>query len=200
MVAVARRCTLLVNGPIVGYRNGPARYVYIPTTGTASHYPDPPRLPISPRWLQRSTFAMETGRSGRIGASQAIGAGGRRAPSRDRAAEEGGGAASRDQVAAVQAVRGAPTTVAAATDDGEATTPPRSCAMHAGDSRLLHQRDPQPRRPLVATTATLPRQSPVHTLPVHPPRRPTGRIAKRHHRVRGKEVIVGCERTCHEVR
>jgi hypothetical protein len=41
-LAVARRCTLLVNRPIVGYRNGLARYVYIPTTSTPSHYPDPP--------------------------------------------------------------------------------------------------------------------------------------------------------------
>jgi hypothetical protein len=41
-VALARRCTLLVNGPIVGYRNGSARYVYIATTGTPSQYPDPP--------------------------------------------------------------------------------------------------------------------------------------------------------------
>jgi hypothetical protein len=40
--ALGHRCTLLVNGPIVGYQNGPARYVYIATTGTPSQYPDPP--------------------------------------------------------------------------------------------------------------------------------------------------------------
>jgi hypothetical protein len=39
--ALGRRCTLLVNKPIVGYRNGPARYVYIATTGTPSQYTDP---------------------------------------------------------------------------------------------------------------------------------------------------------------
>jgi hypothetical protein len=85
--ALGHRCTLLVNGLIVGYRNGPTRYVYIATTGTPSQYPHPldppqfptsPRLPTSPRWLQRSTFAMASGRRGRIGASQASGAGGRR--------------------------------------------------------------------------------------------------------------------------
>jgi hypothetical protein len=109
------------------------------------------------------------------------------APSRDRAAEEEGGDASRDQVAAAQVVGGAPSTVAAATDDGGgATTPPRSCAMHASDSRLLHRRDPQPRRPPVATAATLPHRSPVHMPPGPPSRRPTGRITKWHHRVRGR--------------
>jgi hypothetical protein len=38
----------------------------------------------------------------------------------------------------------------------------------------------------VATAATLPHRSPVHTPPVPPPRRLTGRIAKWHHRVRGR--------------
>jgi hypothetical protein len=44
--ALGRRCTLLVNGPIVGYRNGPARYGYIATTGTPSQYPEPPLTPL----------------------------------------------------------------------------------------------------------------------------------------------------------
>jgi hypothetical protein len=39
--ALGRRCTLVVIGPIVGYLNGLARYVYIATTGTPSQYPDP---------------------------------------------------------------------------------------------------------------------------------------------------------------
>jgi hypothetical protein len=39
--ALGRHCTLLVIGPIVGYLNGPARYVYIATTGTPSQFPDP---------------------------------------------------------------------------------------------------------------------------------------------------------------
>jgi hypothetical protein len=108
-------------------------------------------------------------------------------PSRDRAAEQGGRSALRNLVAAAQAVGGAPSTVAAATEDGGgATTPPCSCEMHAGYSRLLHRRAPQPRRPRVATAATLPRRSLVHTPPGPPPRRPTGRIAKWHRRVRGR--------------
>jgi hypothetical protein len=167
MVAVARRCTLLVNGPVVAYRNGLACYVYIPTIGTPSHSPDPPlrsrppRFPISPRWLRRSTFAMATGRSGRIGASQASGASRRRGTI--EGSSSGGGRRCRIEGSShgAQAVGGEPSMVAAATEDGGgATTPPRSCAMHAGDSSLLHRRDPQPRCPPVATVATLPRQSP----------------------------------------
>jgi hypothetical protein len=44
--AVGGRCTLVVIGPIVGYLNGPARHVYIGSTGTLSQFPDPPVDPI----------------------------------------------------------------------------------------------------------------------------------------------------------
>jgi hypothetical protein len=63
--ALGRRCTLLVIGPIVGYLNGSARYVYIaitapphssptPLTPSVPHLPSVPHVPsVAPTVLLR---------------------------------------------------------------------------------------------------------------------------------------------------
>jgi hypothetical protein len=121
------------------------------------------------------------------------------APSWDRAAEEGGGAASRDQVPAVQAVGGAPSTVAAATEDG------------GGANAATQLRDARER-----FKAPIPVRSPTSSSSGGYGSNPTSSISGTYasgtscsssdgpHRDvapsgKGKEVTVGCKRTPREV-
>jgi hypothetical protein len=206
-LAIARRCTLLVNGPIVGYRNGPARYVCIPTTGTPSHYPDhpwdldPPRFPTSPRWLWRSTFAIATDRSGRIGASQASGTGGRH----DAIAVSSGGAGRKGRIEG--STRGSASGRRGAIDGCSGDGGWRrghNTATQLCDARGLFKAPTPARSPTSSSSGGYggnPTSSISSTYAAgtsssssdgpHREVAPTGK---------GKEVIVGCKRTRREVR